>query len=242
MKTAMSLKMDPEHRPGILKWTIATIITPLAASLLCANLYVALWYARLAATGTPHNGAPPLEVVQRAVMVTSSVGLWLTVGLWWWLNRRRDSFATLFNTRANTWLKDAGLGLVLGFGWVSVYGLIGWPSFSAMFRLDWAKLASIPASVSAGFCEEFLFRGFLILLLARAGKSPGVRLLWSSLAFGLAHLLWGPVGMLFTALLGASFAAVTLWRRNIWAAVVAHTFLNLCIEPALFEKALTYQR
>jgi membrane protease YdiL (CAAX protease family) len=31
---------------------------------------------------------------------------------------------------------------------------------------------------------------------------------------------------------------LTLWRGSIWPAVVAHTLLNLCIEPGMFEKAL----
>lgn len=242
METAIALKTSSNSRRSTIKWTVATILTPLAGSMLCANLYVVFWYAAKAAAGAPHNGSPPLEVIQRGVMLTSGVGLWLTVGLWWWLNRRQDSFATLFGTRTRTWMKEIGLGLGIGIGWVAIYGLIGWPPFSAMFRLDSAKLLSVPASISAGFCEEFLFRGFLVLLLARAGKSIRTQVLWSSLAFGLAHVLWGPVGMLFTLVLGASFAVVTLWRGNVWAAVVAHTFLDLCIEPGLFEKALALQR
>lgn len=241
MDTVIPLGMEAEHKARAIKWIMATILTPLAASFLCANCYIALWYMRMAAAGTPHTGSPPMEVVQRGVMATSSVGLWLTVGLWWWLNRKRDTFATLFDTRTKTWAREIALGLMLGAGWVLVYGWLGWPSFSEMFRFDWDKLASVPTSLSAGFCEEFLFRGFVILLLARAGMRSRAQLAWSSVAFGAAHLLWGPVGMLFTVVLGASLAAVTLWRRNVWPAVAAHTLLDLCIEPALLEKALTFQ-
>ncbi len=229
------------RRPGAVKWTIATILTPLGASMLCANLYIAAWYMGKAAAGTPYNGSPPLEVIQRGVMLTSGAGLWFTVGLWWWLNRRQDSFASLFKTRSTTWLTDILLGLGIGLGWVLLYGAIGWPSFSAMFRMDSAKLLSLPTSLSAGFCEEFLFRGFLIMLLARVNKSLKAQVVWSSLAFGLAHILWGPVGMLFTVFLGASLAVATLWRGNVWAAVMAHTVLDLCVEPGLFEKALSYR-
>ena len=111
-----------------------------------------------------------------------------------------------------------------------------------MFVFDHAKLASLPASVSAGFCEEFLFRGFIIGLIARAGGGSQAQVLWSSLAFGLAHLMWGPVGMLFTVALGASSAIVTLWRGNVWAAVLAHTLLDLGSEPGLMDKAMTFSQ
>jgi membrane protease YdiL (CAAX protease family) len=77
-------------------------------------------------------------------------------------------------------------------------------------------------------------------LIARAGSGPKSQVLWSSLAFGVAHVMWGPVGMLFTVFLAASFAVATLWRGNVWAAVTAHTLLNLCIEPGLMEKAMAF--
>ncbi len=44
--------------------------------------------------------------------------------------------------------------------------------------------------------------------------------------------------MLWTAAFGFTFGAAVLWRGNVWPAVVAHTLLNLCIEPGLIEKAL----
>ena len=132
------------------------------------------------------------------------------------------------------------IGAFLGGAWVALYGGIGWPAFSAMFVLDTAKLQSLPASVSAGFCEEFLFRGFLMLMIARAGGTPKAQIFWSSIAFGVGHILWGPVGAMFTAVLGLSFAVVTTMRGNVWAAVTAHTLLNICIEPGLMEKAMSF--
>ncbi len=221
-----------------IKWAILTVIIPLAVSLFAANAYIAFWFVRMATAGTPHTGAPPLSVVQRGVMLTAGVGLWFTVLLWWFLHRKADSFSSLFRTSTDQMWKDIGVGLLLGGVWVAVYGLIGWPPFSAMFVLDAPKVVSIPTSLSAGFCEEFLFRGFVILLIARSGGGRKAQVLWSSLAFGLAHVFWGPVGMLFTIVLGASFAVATLWRGNVWAAVTAHTVLNLCIEPGLMEKAM----
>ena len=232
--------MDSIPKQRAVKWVIWTIFTPLAVSLFAANFYIAIWYARMAMAGTPHEGSPPFAVVQRGVMLTAGAGLWFTVLLWWFLHRKQTSFSALFRTRTDRIWTDLGVGVIVGSLWIAVYGALGWPSFSAMFVLDQAKLASFPTSLSAGFCEEFLFRGFLMLLILRAGGQTKSQVLWSSLAFGVAHIMWGPVGMLFTVVLGASFAALTLWRGNVWAAVAAHTLLDLCIEPGLMEKAMSF--
>ncbi|MHC5060274.1 MAG: CPBP family intramembrane glutamic endopeptidase [Planctomycetota bacterium] len=216
-------------------WIIATIITPLAVSMTFSNIYIAFWYMK-----TAHQGRPPVAVIQRAIFSTAFLGLWLTVGLWWLIKRKTDSFTDLFATRTDSPLKDIFIGLGLGIFWVIIYGVIGWPTFSDMFVLDLAKLKSVPASLSAGFCEEFLFRGFVILLIARTGASRKWQIIWSSLAFGMAHIFWGPVGMLFTVGFGATFAVATLRRGNVWPAVIAHSVLNLCVEPALLQKAMTF--
>lgn len=222
-------------------WTALTILAPVMLSFLATNFYVAAWYAWMAVAGTPHDGPPPSSVVQDGIMLTGGLGLWATVLVWWLVHRQETAFPELFATRSSRWPADLAIGALVGMGWVLVYGAIGWPPFSAMFVADAGKALSLPTSLSAGFCEEFLFRGFLMLLLARAGASAGWQVFWSSIAFGLAHVFWGPVGMLFTVALGASFAGLRLWRGNVWPAVAAHTLLNLCIEPGLIEKAMQSQ-
>ena len=234
--------MEPITKKRAVNWAICTVFTPLAVGLFATTFYITVWFARMAMAGTPHHGPPPVSVVQRGVMLTAGVGLWFTVFLWWFLHRKQASFGALFRTRTERIGSDLGIGLIVGAIWVAIYGAIGWPPFSAMFVFDQPKLASLPASFSAGFCEEFLFRGFLMGLILRAGGGSRGQVLWSSLTFGLAHIMWGPVGMLFTVALGASFAVVTLWRGNVWAAVAAHTLLDLCIEPGLMEKAMAFSQ
>ena len=92
--------LEPISRKGAIKWGIWTVITPLAVSLFAANFYVALWYVRMAMADTPHEGPPPLSIIQRGVILTAGIGLWFTVLLWWWLHRKKSSFSLLFCTRA----------------------------------------------------------------------------------------------------------------------------------------------
>ena len=226
--------MQPITRGKAIAWMVATIFVPLCITSCLTSVYIAHWYWK-----TGYQGALPNDVLMRAMMIMTAPGLWLTVAIWWLIHRRQTSFAELFATRTRSLLCDLLVGLGLGILWIAVYGLSNAVSFGDMFVLNLAKVKSIPTSLSAGFCEEFLFRGFVFLLLARAGGGNKSQLVWSSIAFGMAHCFWGPWGMVWTAVLGFTFGAARLWRGSVWPAVVAHSVLDLCIEPALLEKAFS---
>src|SRR5277367_1699749 len=60
-------------------------------------------------------------------------------------------------------------------------------------------------AVTAGICEEFLYRGFAMAALARSGLPVWTTVVISSLLFGVAHLYQGRSGLLGTTLLGLIF-------------------------------------
>ena len=60
-------------------------------------------------------------------------------------------------------------------------------------------------AVTAGLCEEFLYRGFAMAVLSRMGLPVGVVILLSSIFFGLAHLYQGRAGFVSTSILGILF-------------------------------------
>jgi membrane protease YdiL (CAAX protease family) len=60
-------------------------------------------------------------------------------------------------------------------------------------------------AVTAGLCEEFLYRGFAMAVLRRTGLPMGVVILLSSILFGLAHLYQGRAGFVSTMVLGILF-------------------------------------
>jgi membrane protease YdiL (CAAX protease family) len=60
-------------------------------------------------------------------------------------------------------------------------------------------------AVTAGLCEEFLYRGFAMAVLSRMGLPAAVVILFSSIIFGLAHLYQGRSGFVSTMLLGILF-------------------------------------
>jgi uncharacterized protein len=60
-------------------------------------------------------------------------------------------------------------------------------------------------AITAGLCEEFLYRGFAMAVLGRTGLPAGVVILLSSILFGLAHLYQGRAGFVSTMVMGILF-------------------------------------
>jgi membrane protease YdiL (CAAX protease family) len=81
-------------------------------------------------------------------------------------------------------------------------------------------------SLTAGICEEFLFRGFVMAALARAGLAAWLVVILSSAMFGLAHLYQGKGGSLGTGILGALFALARMTFGSLLPAVVWHSVLD----------------
>lgn len=111
--------------------------------------------------------------------------------------------------------------------------------------------ASLVAGLGAGFCEETVFRGFIMTQLERARVRPAAQIAASGLLFGLAHMGWGGLhggyqlqvalgAAASTAVLGALYAGVYLLsRRSLWPVIVAHTLTDVVIEPWLVMTALS---
>jgi uncharacterized protein len=91
------------------------------------------------------------------------------------------------------------------------------------------KLAFVGVSVTAGVCEEVVFRGFLIPVLAVATGSVAVAALASSAVFGLLHGYQGAVGVVRTALLGLLLALPLLATGSIVPAILAHFLIDLLV-------------
>jgi membrane protease YdiL (CAAX protease family) len=83
--------------------------------------------------------------------------------------------------------------------------------------------------VTAGVCEEWLYRGFFLALVAAVAPGlPGpVLVLVAALAFGLAHAYQGPAGVLTTGVLGGVLAAVYLSSGSLLLPVLLHAVIDL---------------
>jgi membrane protease YdiL (CAAX protease family) len=93
-------------------------------------------------------------------------------------------------------------------------------------RLTFAMLA-----VTAGICEEVVFRGFgfAYVRFLWPGVTDGWLIVITSVVFGLAHLYQGPRGVLLTGLAGAVFASMTVETGSLLPAIAVHAMVDLRI-------------
>src|SRR6266404_6230125 len=76
--------------------------------------------------------------------------------------------------------------------------------------------------VTAGLCEEFLYRVFAIAVLSCMGLPTSVVILSSSIIFGLAHLYQGRSGFVSTMLLGILFGISRMALGSLLPVIVWH--------------------
>jgi len=83
--------------------------------------------------------------------------------------------------------------------------------------------------ITAGVCEEWLYRGFFLAVVsALAGGAPAwVLVLVAAVAFGLAHAYQGRSGILTTGLLGGVMAALYLQTGSLLLPVLLHAAIDL---------------
>ncbi|HTX59315.1 MAG TPA: CPBP family intramembrane glutamic endopeptidase [Verrucomicrobiae bacterium] len=91
----------------------------------------------------------------------------------------------------------------------------------------WAVL-----SLTAGCCEELLYRGFFLALFASVVGIAGAVAL-SAIIFGLAHAYQGPSGVLRTTLFAVVAAAIALAGGSLIPVVAAHAAVDLIAGDAL---------
>jgi membrane protease YdiL (CAAX protease family) len=84
----------------------------------------------------------------------------------------------------------------------------------------------VALSVTAGFCEELIYRGFLLAVFAATiGTWPAVVL--SSLAFAFAHAYQGPRSAVKTGLVGLVAGVLFVVSGSLWVPIVLHAVVDL---------------
>jgi membrane protease YdiL (CAAX protease family) len=79
-------------------------------------------------------------------------------------------------------------------------------------------------STTAGFCEEFIFRGYLQLQFAAMTRSMLAGALLSAVVFGASHGYEGGARMLLIGVFGFMFGLLAWWRRSLRPGMIAHAW------------------
>ncbi|SET02351.1 CPBP family intramembrane glutamic endopeptidase [Geodermatophilus poikilotrophus] len=83
--------------------------------------------------------------------------------------------------------------------------------------------------ITAGVCEEWLYRGFFLAVLGAVGGELSTPVLVGAgaLAFGLAHAYQGVAGIVTTGVLGGVMAGLYLGTGSLLLPVVLHALIDL---------------
>ncbi|HXA64286.1 MAG TPA: type II CAAX endopeptidase family protein [Bryobacteraceae bacterium] len=85
----------------------------------------------------------------------------------------------------------------------------------------------VAVALTAGLCEEFLYRGWLLNVIAAATGSLWVALIVSSIVFGLAHFYQGPNGMFGATVLGVVFGTLFIASGSLLPVQALHALIDL---------------
>jgi CAAX protease family protein len=77
-------------------------------------------------------------------------------------------------------------------------------------------------SLSAGICEEIVFRGYLLRQFTAFSRNPTLGIVAQALLFGAAHGYQGWKYMLVIAVYGCLFGWLASWRRSLRPGMIAH--------------------
>lgn len=185
-------------------------------------------YARAA------SGAPGIGHVQ--LYTTGIVFEWASFGICLW---HTDVAFTGYvarawkNPRALWWDIPmaailAGVLLLIAPVIVRVLGSAGFASTQGMLPANGVEIAlwSVLA-ISAGICEETVFRGYLQQQLAGWTGSVPLGILGQAVLFGAGHVYQGPKKVVVIAVWGGVFGVFVWLRKGLRSNMIAHAVIDL---------------
>ncbi|HTT98142.1 MAG TPA: CPBP family intramembrane glutamic endopeptidase [Rhizomicrobium sp.] len=233
-------------KPRIGPWTAIALII-----VFFAVMEVVLPMLRAAIT--PHLSiSGPRDTV--AVRAVSSICLvWaMFIAAYVLLRLRGQSLGDIgFGRPARIW------GWLLALVFAALYGggtLTGMMHAGAPVTTDWSffRIAiALGIGISAGICEETVFRGFVMTQARDGGAHWIIQILLSAVLFGAAHMGWGGMSghvqmqqaigaMSATAILGLMMAiSYVAGGRSLTPVIIAHGIIDILVEPWLLLYAVT---
>jgi len=88
-------------------------------------------------------------------------------------------------------------------------------------------LPYLALAITAGLCEEFLYRGFAIAVFVHVGLQAWAAVLASSVLFGLAHSYQGRGGMMMTLVIGLVLGSSRLAYDSLVPAIFWHSAVDV---------------
>ena len=153
--------------------------------------------------------------------------VWL--GLW----LRRTKLRDLIGGRWAQW-KDFWIDVLVAFlFWLVILGVLATLSWALHFNGSEAASFLMPQTapemilwvllaVSAGFCEELMFRGYLQRQCLALTQNVAAAVIVQGLIFGVAHAYQGARGIIVISVYGMMFGALAAMRKSLRPGMMQH--------------------
>jgi membrane protease YdiL (CAAX protease family) len=129
-------------------------------------------------------------------------------------------------------IRDLALGAGLWAVWMGLMNahILGNGTNAAQGLLPQGMLESlmwIPVALSAGFCEEVAFRGYLQKQFQAITGSTALAVLIQAVIFGIGHLYEGVGPVLRIMGFGVLFGILAVWRKSLRPGMIAHAWSDI---------------
>jgi CAAX protease family protein len=207
--------------------------------LLLILLMLVLGGARLQSHGNPTDSIAPQHAGNVSLYVSLIILEWALVYFVWFGLRRGGT--RLRELIGGKW--DSGravlLDLAIAFGFWIVWEGVG-KLMHLIVGQSHAKtidtllpqgalevLLWIAVSISAGFCEEAVYRGYLQKQILALSGSVTVAVLGQAILFGLSHTYQGTKQVIVISSLGVVYGVLPLWRKSLRPNMIAHAWSDV---------------
>lgn len=158
-----------------------------------------------------------------------SMAAWIAAGC----RARGESPICLMGERAVRWrtlLGDVALAIVFLLLANIVLGLVGRlvaaaPNNSLRNFLPQTPMESVAflgLTLTAAFCEELIYRGYLQHQFSAWTGSAAIGLVFQGIVFGISHAYQGLGMVLVIAIYGCLFGLLAIWRKSLRPGMIAH--------------------
>ncbi len=201
---------------------------------LFATLTILGWLAQLSAHMHPPSSPLPHRLVP--LQIEAIVFEWATAAwVWFGVRLKGIRLRELVGGRwpdAKSILVDVLLGgglwvLWIGISWIE-NALLGHRLDAIPYPVGLLEgILAIAVAVSAGVCEEIVFRGYFQRQFRALSGSSAIAVVLQAAVFGIAHVYQGVRLASMVVLYGILFGVLALWRRSLRPGIIAHAWSDI---------------
>lgn len=162
----------------------------------------------------------------------------LVAAVWRGVKSRGINLWELAGGRWSSW-KDAARDIAICIPFLLIWEGAAWLLHRLMGPIEAKSIATmlprgglevvlwIAVSISAGVCEELVFRGYFQKQFAAYTRSVTAAVLLQGIVFGMGHAYQGFKQVIIISILGMLYGALAAWRRNLRANMIAHAWTDI---------------